>query len=201
MMPDHYLTLAGTGTGIYREKASKFIGFAFPITDETDFRRECEAIAKAEHAARHVCYAWVLGTDGARHRAQDDGEPAGTAGRPILRQLQAAGLTRAAIVVVRYFGGTLLGKAGLVHAYGEAARASLAEAPVVRQVVRGTLVVRCGYDKLANVKRDAALHEGEVVHAEYSDVCLLHVAVALHAVSTLRAQWTTEGIQVDQPGK
>lgn len=197
MSADRYLTLAGESTGTYREKASKFIGYAFPISDEPGFRARCEAIAKAEHSARHCCYAWVLGPDGARHRASDDGEPAGTAGRPILRQLQARGLEQAAVVVVRYFGGTLLGKAGLVHAYGEAAREALASATVVERVIRGTLVVSCGYEHIERVKRDAAMNDGEVVHAELTTACVLHVDVARSAMERLIGLWRRDGLQAD----
>ncbi|HEY0977873.1 MAG TPA: YigZ family protein [Flavobacteriales bacterium] len=198
MSADRYLTLAGESTGTYREKASKFIGYAFPISDEAGFRARCEAIAKAEHSARHCCYAWVLGPDDARHRANDAGEPAGTAGRPILRQLQARGLTQAAVVVVRYFGGTLLGKAGLVHAYGEAAHAALDAGTTIARVVRGTLTVTCGYEHMQRVKRDAVLHDGEVLYAELTDRCVLHVAVALGALEALAAQWRQDGLAVDQ---
>ncbi|MCB0783756.1 MAG: YigZ family protein, partial [Flavobacteriales bacterium] len=137
--PDHYLTLAEESGAQLREKASRFIAYAFPIADEDDFKQRLEALAAKHHDSRHVCYAWVLGAGGERHRANDAGEPNGTAGAPILRHLQGAGLTFAAVVVVRYFGGTKLGRGGLVRAYGDVAREAIAANRTVTGIVQEEL--------------------------------------------------------------
>ena len=201
MSNDRYLTLSSESKGFYGEKASKFIANAFPIADEDGFAKRCAMIAKEHHTCRHVCYAWVLGEKGDRHRANDAGEPSGTAGKPILRQLHGARLTFAAIVVVRYFGGTLLGKGGLVHAYAEAAHLALAEATITERVVRDGLTVTCGYALVEAVKNDAALCEGTIVSADYGERCVLHVNIARNAVASFMERWRIAGaiVDVDQP--
>ena len=102
MSADRYLTLARASVGELREKASRFIAHAFPISEEDDFKSKLAAIAKDHHSARHICFAWVLGEAGDRFRAFDAGEPSGSAGKPMLRQLQGRELTYSAIVTVRY---------------------------------------------------------------------------------------------------
>lgn len=194
-MNDRYITLQGTSEGLYREKASKFIAWAFPLQDEHTFKEICAGIAKEHHAARHACWAWVLGEDGARTRSNDDSEPSGTAGRPILRAIQSAGLTQVGVVVVRYFGGTLLGKAGLVHAYGTAAQEAIAAGVRLERVLHTELLVTCGYDRMELVKRDALQHEGHIVRADLTDHCVLLVAVARSAAEPLLERWRKEGLQ------
>lgn len=195
-MSDRYHTLAGEGAGLYREKASKFIACAFPIASEEAFKERCAAIAREHHASRHVCYAWVLGDAGERYRANDAGEPAGTAGKPILRPLQTAGLTHAAIVVVRYFGGTLLGKAGLVHAYGEAARLAMEAAPRIERIVLQSLLVICPYALVDTIKRDVRMHTGEVHAMDMGAACRLHVGIPASAIPALRERWRIAGAEV-----
>jgi len=197
MSTGRYLTLAGESTGEVREKASKFLAHAFPIVDEEAFKTRRAEIARVHHTARHICHAWVHGPAGEHFRAFDAGEPTGSAGKPILRQLQGAGLTYCAIVVVRYFGGTLLGKAGLSHAFADAAKAALANNTVVERTILVNLVVRCTYAEVEAVKRDTLLHGGEVVRAEYGADCVLHLAVAQEAADGLMADWIRQGITVE----
>lgn len=119
--------LGPIGEGIYKEKGSKFIGYALHV-DSTDKVKEIvNAYKKEHHKARHVCYAYKIGND---IRANDNGEPSGTAGRPILRQIEASGKENLLVVVVRYFGGTLLGTGGLINAYKEASREAIKELEV-----------------------------------------------------------------------
>lgn len=193
MAGDRYLTLECFSTGEVREKASRFIAHAFPIADEEDFRRQQALIARQHHGARHICHAWVLGTGGEQYRAFDAGEPAGSAGRPILRQLQGAGLTHCAIVVVRYFGGTLLGKAGLSHAFAAAAKEALAGNAYVERTVCLAATVRCGYADVEAVKRDVLQCSGEVLHAEYAARCMLAVSVPKSAMPGLLERWARQG--------
>lgn len=198
MSSDRYRTLAGEHEGLYREKASRFLAWAFPIADEAAFKVRMDAITKAHHASRHVCYAWVLEPGGQHYRANDAGEPSGTAGRPILRQLQVLDLSYAAVVVVRYFGGTLLGKAGLVHAYGEAAREALAQATVVERVITVDLRVRCTYGQAEELRNELTKLGGTVREARYGEPCMLTVAVPAGSVDACRAQWGLRGITTDQ---
>lgn len=198
---DRYRTLAGEQEGIYREKASKFIAFAFPIADEASFKERAARIVKEHPTSRHLCYAWVVGDAGERHRANDDGEPSGTAGRPILRRIEALGLTYCGVAVVRYFGGTLLGKAGLVHAYGEAARLALAEAVIVERVVRERLTLTCDYAVFDALKADVLALEGEVTDSAFGERCALTLALPKSLVEAFIAKWALRGIDVrrDQP--
>lgn len=196
MPTDRYLTLASESEGIYREKASKFIAYAFPIGDEEAFTLRCATIAKEHHTCRHVCYAWVLGEQGERYRSNDAGEPAGTAGKPLLRQLQGANITFAGIVVVRYFGGTLLGKGGLVHAYAEAAREALAKNTIIEKVLRSTIHIACPYSIVEAIKNDVIKSGGEVLNAEYGEPCVLMVTVARDRSIAFSEKWILAGARV-----
>ncbi len=193
MNTDQYLTLSGESTGEVRDKASRFMAYAFPIQDEPAFRSRLAEIAADHHRARHICFAWVLGTAGDRFRAYDAGEPTGSAGRPILRQLQGAGLTNCAIVVVRYFGGTLLGKAGLAHAFAAAAKEALAHNATVQLTLLAKAAVDCSYNLVEEVKKQVAASGGVVEHSEYAGQCHLIVAVPRRMVGDLVANWNAAG--------
>ena len=115
MIPDTFQTIAQPSEGLYKEKGSRFISFAFPVNNEEEIKLILAEIRKEHFSARHCCYAWSLGMDHERYRFNDDGEPSGTAGRPIFGQIQSGKLTNLLVVVVRYFGGTLLGVSGLIQ--------------------------------------------------------------------------------------
>ncbi|MBR9997768.1 MAG: YigZ family protein [Cyclobacteriaceae bacterium] len=119
-MNDGYLTIRQSATGIYKEKGSKFLSFAFPVNQEREALDLVDRLKKEYYDARHHCYAWVLGRDGQIYRTHDAGEPRHTAGDPILNQIRSRGLSDIMVVVVRYFGGTRLGKSGLINAYKKA---------------------------------------------------------------------------------
>jgi uncharacterized YigZ family protein len=192
---DRYITLAGDGEATTRERASRFIGIAFHIPDEAAFKDRLALIERAHHSARHLCFAWALGEAGDLTRVSDAGEPSGTAGRPILRRIQQAGLTFIAVVVVRYFGGTLLGKAGLVHAYGEAAHLALEQAPRVQRIVRSTITVRCGYAQAEMIRKDVLASEGEMLDSSFADVCMLTIAVPRDNVAGMMERCRKQGIE------
>ena len=196
MKVESYNTLVGASTSEVREKSSRFIGHAFPIADEEAFKTALAEITKAHHSARHICYGWVLGNAGDQYRSFDAGEPSGSASKPILRQLQGASLTWCAIVVVRYFGGTLLGKAGLSHAFAAAAKEALSTNTVVVRNVLWELDVECGYEVVEEVKRHVLLHEGTVLQAAFTDKCSLRVAVPVRVAPELKETWERKGIVV-----
>jgi uncharacterized YigZ family protein len=198
MSTDRYRTLGSPGEGQVREKASRFLAWAFPIADEAAFRARVDAIAKEHSASRHVCFAWVLGPDGTQYRANDAGEPAGTAGRPILRRIQALDLAFTAVVVVRYFGGTLLGKAGLVHAYGAAAQAALDQATIVERVLTRDVRATCTYAQVDEMRQEVMRLGGSVRDAAFGDPCKLLLAVPLGSIDALATRWRMRGITVDQ---
>ncbi|HYW95669.1 MAG TPA: YigZ family protein, partial [Bacteroidales bacterium] len=142
MKADNYLTIKQRGEGLYKEKGSKFIGFALPVESEDHIKGELESIRKNFHDARHHCYAWRLGPDMELYRANDDGEPGNSAGKPILGQIESRKLTNVLVVVVRYFGGTLLGVGGLINAYRTAASEALDRSVIVKKYVYQGYAIR-----------------------------------------------------------
>lgn len=125
MIKDHYISLAQPSTGLYREKGSKFLAYAYNVSTEDDLHNHINSLKKSHPKARHYCYAYRLGPGTDTFRANDDGEPSGTGGRPILGAIDSAGLSDTGVVVVRYFGGTKLGVSGLIQAYKKAAADAL----------------------------------------------------------------------------
>lgn len=130
MESDKYKTIRSDSEGLYKEKGSRFLSFAFPVGTQEEIKPIIERLRKEYHDARHHCYAYMLGRDRLIWRVNDDGEPSGTAGRPILGQINSFGLTNILIVVIRYFGGTLLGVSGLINAYKSAAADAISNAEI-----------------------------------------------------------------------
>lgn len=194
MITERYKTLEGTSTGMLREKASKFIAIAFPISGPDEFKSTLQAFEKEHPTARHFCYGRVLGVAGEDHRANDSGEPHGTAGQPILRRIQALDLTFCAVIVVRYFGGTLLGKAGLVHAYGDAAQLALDAGVVKEEVVMEHASVTVGYDRFESIKADVIACGGMISGTDFTDHCSVQFSVPIGALSRLTEQWRQWGV-------
>ena len=156
-MSDTYLTLKGAAEGEFKDRASKFLAFAYPVQSEQDILEQLERLRKIHFKANHHCYAWRLGRDGHHFRANDDGEPSGTAGRPILAQIDAAQLTDVLIVVVRYFGGTLLGASGLINAYRESAIAAIQAAEIQEVILYDTFQIQSDYALLPDIVQ--AVHQ------------------------------------------
>lgn len=135
LFDDSYKTIASKSEGLYKEKGSKFIAFAIPVSSEAEIKEFLDQTRKQFHDARHVCYAYILGFDKSAYRANDDGEPSGTAGRPIYGQLQSYDLTNTLVAVVRYFGGTKLGVSGLINAYKLVTLDALSKAEILTKRV------------------------------------------------------------------
>jgi uncharacterized YigZ family protein len=157
---DTYNTIAAPAEGACRDKGSKFLAYAFPVESEQEARQRVASVKKEHYSARHCCYAYRIGKAGAHFRANDDGEPSGTAGKPILGQLLSANLTNVLVVVARYFGGTLLGTSGLTAAYKSAAAAAIAGAQVVQRTWDAVLTVTfpyAGMNAIMKIVKDAQL--------------------------------------------
>jgi len=152
-MEDTYKTISSPSEGIFKDKGSKFIAFAFPVTSEEEIKEIVQSLKKEHHAARHHCYAWRLGYEKLLFRANDDGEPSSTAGKPIIGQIQSFDLTDILIVVVRYFGGTLLGVSGLINAYKSAAFEAINQAEIITKLVEKKILVEFGYDVMNEVMK------------------------------------------------
>ncbi len=176
-MTDHYLTLSATATGEFKDRGSKFIAFAWPVRSEEAAIAHVEALRREHFKARHHCFAWRLGPDGSRFRANDDGEPGGTAGRPILGQIDSFGLTDVVVVVVRYFGGTLLGTSGLINAYREAAAEALRSATIIEKIVKDTFALDFDYALMPDVMNAVKKLDLEIFKEEYGDRGLIEIGI------------------------
>jgi uncharacterized YigZ family protein len=152
-MKDTYLTIQEPAEGIYKEKGSKFMAFAYPVRSEDEIKVHLETLRKQFHDARHHCYAWRLGAEMKQFRSNDDGEPSGSAGAPILGQIRSKNLTNILLVVVRYFGGTLLGVGGLIKAYKTAAADAIERATIRQERVCSQWELHFGYPDLNAVMK------------------------------------------------
>ncbi|MCD4709566.1 MAG: YigZ family protein [Bacteroidales bacterium] len=152
-MTDLYKTIQTPSEGIYKEKGSKFLSFAYRVSSEESIKQHLATLQKQYHDARHHCYAWRLEPEKTRYRINDDGEPSGSAGRPIYGQIVSRGLTDLLLVVVRYFGGTLLGVGGLINAYRSAASDALDHTSIIECKVYDRLRLEFGYDRMNAVMK------------------------------------------------
>jgi uncharacterized YigZ family protein len=150
-MKDSYHTISSESIGEFKDRGSKFIAYATPLSYEGDFNLFLDKIKKLHPKAKHYCYAWRLGLDKNHFRANDDGEPSGTAGRPILGQIDSFGLTNIGVIVVRYFGGTLLGTSGLINAYKESATEVLRQSTIIEKIIEDIFEIRFTYEKMSDV--------------------------------------------------
>lgn len=152
-MTDTYKTISKPSEGYYKEKGSKFPTFAFPVTTEEEIKEIRDKLRKDYFDARHHCYGWRLGADLKQYRANDDGEPSSTAGKPILGQIQSNELTNILIVVIRYFGGTKLGVSGLINAYRTAAADAISNASIINKTVNDIYEIKFQYAAMNDVMR------------------------------------------------
>lgn len=152
-MIDQYRTIAAPTEGLFRERGSRFISFALPVENEDEIKGAIDRLKKEYHDARHHCYAWRLGAGDDRYRLNDDGEPTGTAGRPVFGQIRQRELSDVLVVVVRYFGGTLLGVSGLIEAYRRSAADALDRADIVEKRMLELLSLEFGYNVLNAVMK------------------------------------------------
>ena len=136
MESDTYKTIKSPSEGVYKEKGSRFVSIAIPVSEQEEIKPIIDKIKKEHHEARHHCFAYMIGSERINWRVNDDGEPSGTAGRPILGQINSFGLTNIIIVVSRYFGGTLLGVSGLINAYRSAAASAINNAELTEKTLR-----------------------------------------------------------------
>ncbi|MFN5223580.1 MAG: IMPACT family protein [Bacteroidota bacterium] len=152
LFSNDYQTIQGSSQGEYREKGSLFIGYAFRVENESDIKNLVESIKKEHPKANHHCYAFILGPGQQAYRFSDDREPSGTAGRPILAAIKSADLTNILIVVVRYFGGTLLGVQGLVRSYRAAAESALNSAKTIRILITEKFKITFPYSRTGEIE-------------------------------------------------
>lgn len=191
--PDQYKTIATPSTGEYKEKGSKFHAYAFPCYSEADWQASLAEVKKEHFKARHHCFAFRIGLDKNNFRANDDGEPSGSAGRPILGQLDSFGVTNVFVVVVRYFGGTKLGVSGLINAYRTATADALAQADIIEKTVEDIYKLTFDYALMSQVMNTVKKQDLEIVAQDFGTIGKLSVAIPQSEVTeTLR--WLKAGI-------
>ncbi len=187
-MTDEFNTITATSEGYYTEKRSKFLAFAHHVETQEEVKQLLTDYRKKYYDARHVCYAYMLGAERTDYRANDDGEPSSTAGKPILGQINANGLTDILVVVVRYYGGVNLGTSGLIVAYREAAADALAQATIVTRQVEEEVCYTFSYPQMNDVMRIVKDMNPRIVSQTYDNTCVIRLAIRKSEAPQLRAR-------------
>lgn len=186
-MKDTYLTISETITGEYKDKGSKFIAYAYPVADRNSIKIHIDKLKKKHLKACHHCYAYRLGLEGKDYRANDDGEPSGTAGRPILGQIDSFGLSYVLIVVVRYYGGTNLGTSGLKKAYKSSSREALSQANIIEKIVEKPFDITYDYANTSNVMNYIKKVGFSIKNIDYKETTtVLTVSVRLNDIAEFK---------------
>ena len=193
-----YLTIESESTAIFREKMSKFISFATPVTSVEEAKAIINSTTNKYHDARHVCWAYMLGADRQTYLSSDNGEPSGTAGKPILGQINSAGLTDIVICVVRYFGGIKLGTSGLISAYREAARLAIEEATIITAHEMSRTTITFPYLAMNDVMRLLkSSPTAKIVDQQFDNTCQLTFSATADEMSTLLPRLTAlDGVTI-----
>lgn len=188
MIEDTYKTISSISEGIYTEKRSKFIAIALPVRTHEQIKAYLEQYQKEYYDARHVCYAYMLGHERKDFRANDNGEPSGTAGKPILGQINSNELTDILIIVVRYFGGIKLGTSGLIVAYKAAAVEAIANAEIIEKTVDEDIIVAFEYPFMNDVMRIVKEEGPEIIEQSYDMDCLITLRIRKSMMEKLRSR-------------
>lgn len=176
-----YRTIQNPSEGLYKEKGSKFLGFAIPVQSEDEVKERIAEVKKKYFDARHHCYAYILGYDKAKFRANDDGEPNHSAGDPILGQIRSKGLTNVLVIVVRYFGGVKLGVGGLISAYKIAAQSALDGAAIIEKEVSMHYEIRYSYLNTPDVMKLVKDYNLEIKNQSFEEECKMEVTLVLRS--------------------
>lgn len=179
---DLYKTIAETSEGSFKDKGSRFLSFAFPVTNEEEIKKIVGELRKNYHDARHHCYAYRINPENPSYRVNDDGEPSGTAGKPIYGQLLSNDLHNILIVVVRYFGGTLLGTSGLINAYKLASADCIHNAKILEKKITALFEIRFPYEKMNLVKRIIKEENIDVIHQIFDINCMMTIQIRKNAI-------------------
>lgn len=174
---EYYQTIDRPGFAEFKDRGSRFMAYAFPMITPDDFKQQLQLLKKEHPKAVHHCFAYRLGLDGHQFRVSDDGEPSGSAGKPILGQIDSKGLTDTGVIVVRYFGGTLLGVPGLINAYKSSAAMALQMIPVIQKPVEIIYDVNFDYTTMNEVMMVVKQFNCSVLHQEMQLFCLLKIGI------------------------
>lgn len=186
---DVYYSIAKSEEAIFSEKRSKFLAFAFPVSTVEEVKSHLAELQKKYYDARHLCYAYMLGTDRNTYRANDNGEPSGTAGKPILGQINHFNLTNVLVVVVRYFGGIKLGTGGLIVAYRTVSRILLDEADILECTIQENIAVSYEYPLMNEVMRIVKEENPKITKQQFEMDCLLEMSIRASKMPILRKRF------------
>jgi len=187
-MDDTYRTIRDLSEGYYTEKRSRFLSFALPVRTPDEVKTQVDAYRKKYYDARHICWAYMLGPDRTTFRANDDGEPSSTAGKPILGQINSNNLTDILIIVVRYFGGIELGTSGLIVAYRTAAAEAIAAAHIEERSVDETITITFEYPHLNSVMRIVKEDKPDVLAQSFELTCEMTLRIRQSRMDTLKSR-------------
>jgi len=181
MSSDIYKTIKAKAEGVFRDRGSRFLAYAYPVTEQDEIKPILDQLRKEHHDARHHCFAYMLGNERSVFRSSDDGEPSGTGGRPILGQINSFELTNVLIVVVRYFGGTLLGVSGLINAYRSAAESAIQNSEIIECTLKEYYEIKYPYDSMNAVMK--ILKEEELSQFEqiFDTLCSIKISIRASA--------------------
>ena len=177
MFDDSYNEIKSPSTGLYKEKGSRFISYIFPVHSLEDVKLKLEHVKKIEHSASHHCYAFVLNPDKSAQKANDDGEPSSTAGKPILGQILSNDLTNTLIIVVRYFGGVKLGISGLIRCYKTAAAEAINNSEKIIKIIKEYYEISFKYSLMNDIMRIVKEYNLEIINTDFQLECKLIFAV------------------------
>jgi uncharacterized YigZ family protein len=172
---DTYKTIKSPSEGLFKDKGSKFLAFSYPFEDENDLKKYLEPLRKEHFKAVHFCYAYRIGIDRNNFRINDDGEPSGSAGRPILNVLLSKDVTNILVVVVRYWGGTLLGVPGLINAYKSATEEALEQAEIIEKTVNEIYQITYGYVQMNNIMKVVKDFDLKIINQKFDNQCVIEI--------------------------
>lgn len=187
-MTDTYKTISNSSEGIYKEKGSKFLSYAFPIQHVDEINLILKKFRKQFYDARHICYSYMLGNKREEWRTYDDGEPSGTAGKPILGQINSFELTNILVIVVRYFGGVLLGTSGLTIAYKESAANAIQQAQIIEKTVNIQFRLKFDYLLMNDVMRVIKEMNPEIVDQMFDNTCSMQIEIRQNEAEKLQSK-------------
>jgi uncharacterized YigZ family protein len=175
MKEDTYKTIKSPSEGLFKDKGSKFLAFAYPFEDENELKKYLEPLRKEHFKAVHFCYAYRIGLDKNNFRINDDGEPSGSAGRPILNVLLSKEITNILVVVVRYWGGTLLGVPGLINAYKSATEEAIANAEIIEKTVNDVYQITFGYVQMNDIMKVVKDFDLKIRNQQFDNQCVIEI--------------------------
>ncbi len=198
--PDIYKSISGVSEGFLKDRGSKFYGYAFPVINETEIAAAFTSLREQHAKAGHHCYAYRLGTDNNNFRSNDDGEPSGTAGKPILGQIDKLELCDVLVVVVRYWGGTLLGTGGLIQAYKGAAEEALKQAKIIEKTITKSVKLHFDYSLMPGVMNAVKRYKLDIIEQSFNETAYITVAIPHSEVENqlIKLKANILGISFDQ---